>query len=457
VQPALLIALIATSYLLLAGAPMWTQGPIWFVAASAALVAPRRTFSFPAFTRELDLVLCVVLAGMLIQTVPLPVGIVTAISPDATAVRAATRLSARQADWIPLSIDEKATLQAASTFALGLVAFWIARGVFSTPGTTRQSCRWIGWMAAAFALVAIVQRTTQPGMLMGVVPEARNANPMGPFMNRNHFATWMLMASAANIGYLVAHLQIHRAYGQRWRVAMTQFLRSGALLSSTAALVSVTALLMVLSRSAAVGLGAAAVAGAWLGRARIRRNVTRLPVVLGGAGVIILLLAAFIDLDGWLIRIQQSLGTWQGIGEGAGRVTIWRESLPMIRDFWAAGTGAGTYGRAMMHYQQSYYWIGAMQGWAHFNNAHSQYLQFVTEGGLLLVLPSAAALILLARLGLRAIRSDKGEMFWVRVGAASGIAGLAVQAVWEVPLLMPANAILAGTLAGLMVYRRADR
>jgi hypothetical protein len=46
-------------------------------------------------------------------------------------------------------------------------------------------------------------------------------------------------------------------------------------------------------------------------------------------------------------------------------------------------------------------------------------------------------------------------MFWVRVGAAAGLAGLAAQSFWEVSLTMPANAVLCGVLAGLLLYQRA--
>ena len=45
-------------------------------------------------------------------------------------------------------------------------------------------------------------------------------------------------------------------------------------------------------------------------------------------------------------------------------------------------------------------------------------------------------------------------MFWVRVGAAAGLAGLATQSIWEVALIMPANAVLAGVVGGLLLYRR---
>jgi hypothetical protein len=48
-------------------------------------------------------------------------------------------------------------------------------------------------------------------------------------------------------------------------------------------------------------------------------------------------------------------------------------------------------------------------------------------------------------------------MFWVRVGATGGLAGLAVQCLWEIPLVMPANAVLCGVLAGLALVQREGR
>ena len=86
-----------------------------------------------------------------------------------------------------------------------------------------------------------------------------------------------------------------------------------------------------------------------------------------------------------------------------------------------------------------------MQRWAHFNNAHSHYLQVASRGRAAAGAPVAGALVVARRCwGGGPFAADKGEMFWVRVGAAAGLAGLAVQSIWEVALIMPANAVLAG-------------
>jgi O-antigen ligase len=228
---------------------------------------------------------------------------------------------------------------------------------------------------------------------------------------------------------------------------------SGVIYTALAAFVQVGALLATLSRSAVAGLGVAAITGWSLGRPRVAFEIerTRMPAVLGIAGAALLMFVLFVDVDGWSTRLEQS---FRPTTSAFDRPTIWRESLPVMRDFWLTGSGAGTYADAMTVYQQSRVWVGSMQRWAHFNNAHSHYVQVASEGGLLISLPVLAILVLTVKLGLRAVRADKGEMFWVRVGAAAGLAGLAAQSLWEVALIMPANAVLAGLVGGLLLNRR---
>jgi O-antigen ligase len=452
VQPALLMALVATSYLLLAGAASWSQPPIWGLTMLAAAAAPRRTFSFPRGDRALDLALGALVIAMVIQIVPLPAMVIDLVSPHARELRSATRLGmGGAAGWLPLSVDVTATLQAVATVMMTVLAFWIARGVFSAGGFTRQYCRILGWLGATAAVVAIAQKAVRPGLLLGMVaPSARNGTPFGPFLNRNHFAAWLLMVAAVSIGYLIAHLQIHPAYRLRFWMAAKHFMTSGAMLSGLCSLVIVVVMLATLSRSAAAGLGAAAVIGGWLGRSRLRIERTSLPAMLSAAGIALLAISATIDIQGWNTRLQESFNT----ADQFDRLTIWRESAGIVGDFPVAGTGAGTYGQAMSEYQQSRVWVGAMHSWAFFNNAHSHYVQVLAEGGLLLALPLAAAIAMIVRLGLAALRGDKGEMFWIRIGAAAGMAGIAVQSIWEVALVIPANAVVFATLAGLLLYRR---
>ena len=374
-QRALLISLVAVSYLLFAGGPRWTLGPLLLIAIAGVLVAPARTLRFPAAWRRLDLALAAIVLGILIQLIPLPGPVLQYLSPHALELHRSMRFSALGSTapgWASLTIDPEATAYALGTVVLGILSFLIARALFGAGGSSRKFCRAIAVFGAAAALAAMVQRIAAPTLVLGILqPAAQSTKPFGAFTNRNHFAAWLLMIATVACGYLIAHLRIHPF--QRGRALLKQLLSTGALPTAAAAFITVGALFITLSRSAVAGLGAAGIAGWRLGRPRMQIERTSLPIILGAAGVAILMFVLFIDVDRWAARFEQSLNPVVP-GAGFSRMDIWRESLPIIKDFPLAGTGAGTYSDAMTNYQQTRVWVGSMRRWAHFNNAHSHYV-----------------------------------------------------------------------------------
>ena len=457
-QRLLLVLLVAASYLLFAGGRAWTLAPLVAVAACAALLTPRRTFAVLGSWRSLDLALVALLIAIGVQILPLPAAVVSMMSPHRADITNANRLAqfgGAAPGWLTLSVDRMATLGSLATVALGVLTFWTSRATFSGGGSTRSFCRALTFIGALFAVTAVLQKAVTPRSVLFIIePEARSASPFGAFVNRNHFAGWLLMVAAPVTGYLVARTKIHPLRRGRWRESIGQIMRSGIVFTAIAVTAIIGVLLLTLSRSALTGLGVAALVGWRLGRPRMNVERTSLPGRLGLIGAALLMVVVFVDVDRFATRVTESFDMTP---TPLSRITIWQESVPIARDFWLTGTGAGTFSDAMIVYQESRVWVGAMRRWAHFNNAHSHYLQVACEGGLLLGLPALWALVSLARLGYRAVRSDKGEMFWVRVGAAAGLAGLAAQSLWEISLIMPANAVLAGVLGGLLLYRRDVR
>jgi O-antigen ligase len=199
-----------------------------------------------------------------------------------------------------------------------------------------------------------------------------------------------------------------------------------------------TALLLTLSRS---GLAAAAVA---LICARLigPRDVAPRRRWMYGVG-------AAVVMFGMLWTGPAALaGRWGSAEIGQqGRSVIWRDTMPIVRDFWMTGTGVGTYGVAMSVYQQS-------DRTVQFNQAHNHYLQVAAEGGVLVGLPVLFALSALARAILASLRADRSPLYWIRAGAAAGLCGVAVQSLWETGLTIPANAAFAAVLAAVVVHDR---
>jgi hypothetical protein len=61
------------------------------------------------------------------------------------------------------------------------------------------------------------------------------------------------------------------------------------------------------------------------------------------------------------------------------------------------------------------------------------------------------------RLAASRLREDLTGVFWIRAGAAAGLAGAALQSVWENGLRIPANALLAAILAAIVVHEPHNR
>ena len=121
----------------------------------------------------------------------------------------------------------------------------------------------------------------------------------------------------------------------------------------------------------------------------------------------------------------------------------------LLRRFWLTGTGTGAFQMAMVVYQRSS--PGKL-----FNQAHNHYLQAAAEGGLLLCIPIAAAMAALVRGCTRALSADRSGMVWIRIGAISGLIGVAVQSLLETGLTTPANGVLAAILAAVATHAPAE-
>jgi O-antigen ligase len=162
--------------------------------------------------------------------------------------------------------------------------------------------------------------------------------------------------------------------------------------------------------------------------------------LLGGIAAMAIVALAFANTSAVAKRIQDTFDR-----RSAGRVAIWRATLPIIRSFWLTGAGAGAYERAMMVYQPAPHET-------YFNHAHNEYLQFLAEGGLWLAIPGVIALGAGAICIRKRLATDRTAIYWVRAGAASGMIAAAVQSTWETGLRRPANTLLFAILAAVAMH-----
>jgi O-antigen ligase len=439
------VALIAWSIFAVGGVYVWAGAPL---VAGGLLIAvgARPRVARSTETRLLDVALLSGLLAVAIQLVPLPDFLRTWISPHGDSVRSLLLLSPDAVpSFQPFSLAPWSTAYALALVATAMCVFWTARQV-SADGATRFLVRTIAFVGLVAALAAIVQRALSPNLIYGLwVPQDADARPFGPFVNRNHFAAWVVMAIPLVAGYVAAALHAHRPeqrFAGRIASAM-QSLGSAALWVAVAGAVMTLALVTSASRSGLIAFAVSLVCGAWIARTRLSRRgwIVALAVV----ALLALFVIAYADMTPLIWRIEETLL----VGTG-GRPEIWQETLRICRDFWTTGTGLGTFQTAMAVYQQSDRTI-------FFNQAHNQYLHLLAEGGLLLIIPAAATIVAFVRLFAIRLARDTSSSAPIRIGAAVALITMAVQGIWETPLRMPANGILFAVAAAIAVHRPLER
>jgi len=319
---------------------------------------------------------------------------------------------------------------------IGLVSFLTRHSVVRLVGS-------IAALGMCVATEGIAQRALSSSKIYGFwEPLEPRTSPFGPFVNRNHFAGWMLMTIPLTLG-LIAGLASRstRRTGRGWRGLMVWGLSpDGAKIVAATLAVVVMALALVLtnSRSGIIGFVVILTAASVWSREKRRAQRWAVAGLLAALGVLIFSWAG--------IDVVVATFTDQGTLDLSGRLPIWKDTERIIRDFPLAGTGLDTYGVATVLYQR-------VLPLEHLREAHSDYLQLAAEGGLLLGIPIASAIAaLIAEIRRRLCDRDGSRMlYWIRVGAIGGLLAISLQEIADFSLQMPGNALLFVVLVAISV------
>lgn len=419
----------------------------------------------PAWSPNRQLFIALAGIGLIgaLQIVPLSVSMLRTLSPGTIGFLA--QYDFRFALWADpqtgelanlthaVSVDPDGTILALSLLVPAVLFLVGLLRVLSRTGAARLADG-IVVIGAVLALVGIVQKATLGDHAFGGMkiygfwqPEYLLTTPFGPFVNKNHFAGWMLMGIPLALGRAMSHadLEGRRRDLRSLVIWLSEPAGGRTALYLVVAFLMTLSLLMTGSRS---GLGCFVVvlcgAALWTGR-----HGGSWKAAAGAAAGVAALVVVALQWAGQDARLDRFVHDSESLGM---RLDIWGMSLDIVRDFPLLGTGLNSFGRATVLYQQSRL---AM----HYNEAHNDYVQLLVEGGLV-----TGGLVLVAIVGVaRAVRarflaSDDGrDAYWVRVGATTGLLAIALQALVEFSLQMPGNAALFVTLLALALYVPAQR
>jgi O-antigen ligase len=451
----LLIAIVAWGLLTFGAVYPWGYRPLLLTAAALGVwgLVRRDRFPAPYDWRVLAVGLAAVGAAIAVQLVPFDRGTLRQISPatDAFLIRYDVAYGAAAAGGLPvqhpLSLRPENTWRGLWSFAaLSLLLLGVSRNLSTRRLRTLAVALLV--LGALVGMEGIAQKASGTMKLYGFWTPEAVITPFGPFVNRNHFAGWMIMATSLGLGYFWGALVREEDAAATRRDRIAWLASSGA---NRLALVLVALVVMGLSIAFTVsrsGIAAFAVALA-ISASAVMRNasprIRRISLALTAA----LLVAAvgLTGLDAILDRYAMASSTGMG-----GRLAAWGDALEIVADFPVFGVGLNAFGTAMLLYQRP-----DLQ--AFWQEAHNDYLHLAAEGGLLLGVPLVCTLlvfVIAVRRRFREARDDR-DTYWIRIGAVTALLGIAVQELVEFSLQIPGNAALFAIAAAMAIHRPPDR
>ena len=437
-RPLVLLEAGLCGLILLAPLPFGSVGPSGRLALEVLALALVAVWGLVAATREVALppvaariALLGLLAIPLVQLLPLPHGIVAAVSPRTDALRAG--LSPVPDPTLSLAPDATASALRTGAALVGIV--FVATSVAAARGATRLALA--GLVAAAFqGLYGTLVLASGHARIWSVPKTAYLDDATGTFVNHNHYAGFLAATLAPGIGLGIAFARRARARSERKGTLLDALGPEGsrALLLGLLALTGMAGLLLSYSRAGtALGLAAAAATGAVALRAR--------PLHRAAAIVLVLALAAIplVDLGAEKLTARYAASAGD-LGAAGGRLDVVRDTARMIAALPAAGCGLGGFNGTFPAFASPSITL-------HYTHAHDDLLQLGAEAGLPALALLALGLAALARAGAR-ILGDATDP--VAIGAVFGLGALLLHGLVDFNFHIPANAALAAVLAGVI-------
>ena len=356
----------------------------------------------------------------------------------------------------PVTLAPEATRRGITFVVAFLLLHQAATVAFVLPPARRRFRKMLAWLGAALALVALVQLASGTRLIYGFFPSLEGGHPYGSFVNRNHFAGYMLLVLPIALGLLA---DAWRAYGRRVGESPTarrslvglQTPEGAALVyAALPPLLGIGALLASTSRGGILAFFAAlALAAAGV---RSRRGTPAWLAALVFAAVALL----------WFGLERLEVRFLQAADDAPGRTVVWGESLAAMRGSrWVTGYGYNAFAEAFSRVPAwtlpqgatpwppgtqtallageavGYRAPGDLPGLAWYREAHSDYVQLLVETGI----PGLLIGLWAGFAALAAARRDP----WL----FAALAGLLMHVFVDFDLQIPAIAALFVVLAAL--------
>ncbi len=303
---------------------------------------------------------------------------------------------------------------------VGYIIFFAAALTFiDTEGRYRRALAVILIFGGVLAFVGILQKLTSPDAIYGVRKHT-GAIPFGPYINSHHFASLMVLISGMAIAHLLGNgiskqIKLLLAISAAVMAIAVPFTSSRGGVIAYIAMLSVAAL-------------------AWFYRGKEKERRSWVPLFAGGVVLAVIVVGSLVYLGGETSMLR-GFGIQNATDDiSSGRFHFWSVAWQIFLTNPIVGTGFDSFAMAFSRFDTE-------SGMFRVEQAHNDYLQMLSDGGIVAFFIAISFIVLLVRKALRRIREESDDLVRTTViGGLAGCVGIFVHSIFDFPLRTAGNA-----------------
>ncbi len=382
-------------------------------------------------------------ALVLMQLLPLPPSILKVLSPGTAQVYAGTIWQLAPDSWMPLTLHYANTLGELFRYGTCFVLYVLSVQLLSQRKFLQRMPIVLAALAGSIAFLAILQKFSAPDKLYWF-RQVEGGSVTGPWVYRNHFAGYMellLPLVLALFLYSRPCVQYHLPWRQRVVEFFTLPEFNQHIFYGLAAILMALSVFVSLSRGGIISMSLSLIVCIFMVSGQAGMSASRIWGCV--VGLLILLGVSWLGWHPIMERFGGMIHAQGGLE--LNRLLIWRDAVGILRDFPIWGAGFGSFIDVFRPYR-------TIPGSLVYDHAHNDYLELLTDGGLLAGLLVLWFFIQLFRSVFRVLKTRQDRYcVHVALGSFAGLVALLIHSFSDFNLHNGANTFAFFFLSALMV------
>jgi len=383
------------------------------------------------------------LGYIMMQLIPLPPGIVRAASPETYRLYRETVFLDGPVRWMSLSINRENTLTEFFRVSSYVAFYILAVQLLTKKEFMKKTLAITVFFASGLSFFAVLQHLLSNSKIYWFRQLTQGGSLFGPYVNRNHYAGLMEMLFPLVLGlFLFYKPQVHyRSFREKMSGLFNLKETNIYIVLGFSVVLIATSIFLTLSRSGIVSLCISLIL---FGILFLYRGMDKKRAVV--IVVISLLIVLTVGWFGWSSLFERFGAVKDSQGNIAElRLTIWKDTINIIKNFPIAGTGFGTFVNIYPGYR-------TVSGDSVAEHAHNDYLELLSDGGIIAALIIGWFLIVFFYKSFL-VFSKRREIYSMLmfIAAVTGMFGLFIHSITDFNLHIGANGLYFFFLMGLAV------